>query len=64
MVECNSIETPNIYPNWNDQQFLRNKINESKDYFVAQLKERELISQRPSKYIASFEYFDKSLIVL
>ena len=27
-------------------------------------KDRELISKRLSKYIASFEYFDKSLIVL
>ena len=29
MVECNSIETPNIYPNLNDQQQFRlDKINE------------------------------------
>ena len=33
------------------------KINEVKDYL-------ELISKRLSKYIASFDYFDKSLIVL
>ena len=32
--------------------------------FVADFKERELISKRLSKYIASFDYFDKSLIVL
>ena len=62
MVERNSIEAPNIYPNLNDQQQFRlNKINESKDYFVAQIKERELMSKRLSKYIASFDYFDKSL---
>ena len=35
-----------------------------KDYFVAEIKEIELMSKRLSKYIASFEYFDKSLIVL
>ena len=46
------------------QQFRLNKINEVKDYFVAEIKERELMSKRLSKYIASFEYFDKSLIVL
>ena len=46
------------------QQFRLNKINEIKDYFVAEIKERELMSKRLSKYIASFEYFDKSLIVL
>ena len=42
MVESASIEhnfhkTPNIYPNIsNDQQFRLNKINEIKDYFIAE----------------------------
>ena len=48
----------------NEQQFRLNKISEITDYFVAEIKERELISKRVSKYIASFDYFDKSLIVL
>ena len=48
----------------NEQQFRLNKINEIKDYFVAEIKERELMSKILSKYIASFDYFDKSLIVL
>ena len=74
MTGCNSIEhdfheTPNMYPNLsttpsNDQQFRLNKINEIKDYFITEIKERELMSKRLSKYIASFDYFDKSLIVL
>ena len=75
MPECNSIEhdfhkTPNMYPNLNaillsDQQQLRlTKNNEIKDYFVAEIKERELMSKRLSKYIASFDLFDKSLIFL
>ena len=65
MVECNSTETHNIYPNLNNQQlFWLNKINEINNYFVAEVKERELISKTLSKYIASFEYVDKSLIVL
>ena len=72
--ECNCIEhnfreTPNMYPNLsgnisNDQQFRLNKINEIKDYFIEEVKEIELMSKRLSKYIASFEYFDKSSIVL
>ena len=62
-VEYNSIETPNIYPDLNEQ-FRLNKINEIKDYFIAEIKERELMSKRLSKYIASFDYIDKSLIVL
>ena len=66
----NGYETHNIYPNLNtiplsDQQQCRiNKINEIKDYFVAEIKKRELISKTFSKYIASFGFFDKSLIVL
>ena len=62
-------QTNNIYPNLtsnlsNDQQFRLNKINEIKYYFFAEIKERELMSKRISKYIASFDYFDKSLIIL
>ena len=70
MDEWNSIKhdfhkTPNIYQNIsNDQQFRLNKINEIKDYFIAEIRERELMSKNLSKYIASFEYLDKSLIVL
>ena len=55
MDECNSIKhdfnkTPNIYANLtenisNEQQFRLNKINEIKDYFLAEIKERELISK-------------------
>ena len=65
MAECS-----NLYPNLNavplnDQEQLRlNKINEIKDYFEAEIKERELMSKRLRKYIASFDYFDKSLIIL
>ena len=31
---------------------------------IVEIKEREIMSKRLSKYIASFDYFDKSLIVL
>ena len=46
MDECIS---HNIYPNLsantsNDQQGRINKINEIKDYFIAEIKERELMS--------------------
>ena len=63
MAECN------MYPNLsaiasNEEQFRPNKINEIKDYSVAEIKERELMSKRLSKYITSFDYFDKSLFYL
>ena len=68
MDKCNAAEC-NIYPNLeaippNEQQFRPNKINEIKDYFIAEIKERELMSKRLTKYITSFDYFDKSLIIL
>ena len=74
MDECNSIKhdfhkTPNMYPNLNanisnEQQFRLNKINKTKDYFLAEIREKELISKNISKYIAYLDYFDKSLNVL
>ena len=46
MVECNFIKAPNIYTNLNDQQQFRlNKINEVNDYFIAEIKKRELMSK-------------------
>ena len=53
MVEYN---LPNIYLNLNDQkQFRLNKISEIRDYFIAQIKEIQLINKRLSKYIVSFD---------
>ena len=53
MAECNS---HNMYPNLrantsNEQQFRLNKITEITDYFIAEIKERELIRKNLSKYI-------------
>ena len=65
MAECDSIkhdfhETPNMYPNLsanssNDQQFRLDKINEIKYYFIAEIREGELISKNLSKFIASID---------
>ena len=65
MVECNSIEHNSIdTSNLNNQQFRLNKISEIDDYFITEIKERELMGKKRSKYISFFDYFDKSLIVL
>ena len=67
-------KTSNTYPNRNaiplnatisnEQQFKLNKVNEIKNYFLTEIRERELISKNINKYVASLDYFDKSLNVL
>ena len=52
-IECDFYKTPNMYPNLNaiplnanisnEQQFRLNKISEIKDYFLAEIRERQLI---------------------
>ena len=50
-IDHNFRKTPNMYPNLsNDQQFRLNKINEIKYYFIAEIRERELMSKNLSKY--------------
>ena len=48
MVECNSIESIEQdsidTSNLNNQQFKLNKISEIEDYFITEIKERELMS--------------------
>ena len=41
-----------------------NEINKIKDYFNSEIKEMKIISEKLSKYIAAFDYIDKTLIVL
>ena len=72
-IECNSIENNSIESiehnsidklNLNNQQFRLNKISEIEDYFITEIKERELMNKKLYRYISFFDYFDKSLIVL
>ena len=49
-IECNSIDIPNL----NNQHFRLNKISENEEYFLAEIKERVLISKKRSKYISFF----------
>ena len=59
-IEHNSIDISNL----SNQQFRLNKISQIEDYFIAEIKERELMGKKLSKYISFFDYSDKSLIVL
>ena len=65
MAECSNLyQNLSATPSRDQQQFRLSRINKVKYYFVAEIKERELMSKNLSKYIASFDYFDKSLTVL
>ena len=49
----------------NDETKIRlNEINKIKDYFISEIQERETISKKLSKSIASLDYMDKVLIML
>ena len=51
--------------NLTDQTKLRlNKISKIEIYFNQEIKDRKLSSKKLSKYVASFDYIDKILIVL
>ena len=59
-IEHNYIDTSNL----TNQQFRLNKINKIEDYFITEIKEREIISKKLSKRVYFFDYFDISLTVL
>ena len=44
--------------------FELNEINGIKDYFIAEIYKRETVSKTLSKYIATFRYIDKTLLIL
>ena len=49
----------------NDQtKFRLSEINKIKDYFYSEIREREVISKKLSKYVATVDYADKIFIIL
>ena len=48
----------------NQTKFRLNEINKIKDYFNSEIQERKKTIKKLSKYIAAFDYIDKTLIVL
>ena len=65
MVETTTHETINMHSQLNQ---LINEINQyfqsMKCYFTTEICEREIISKTICKYIADFDYVDKTLLVL
>ena len=65
MNKINSIETHlnlNAIPLSDQTKFRLNEINKIKDY--SEIQEKKTMSRKLSKYIVSFDYIDKTLIVL
>ena len=54
----------NAIPLSDQTKFRLNEINKIKYYFNSEVQERKTMSQKLSKYIAVFDYIDKTLIVL
>ena len=62
MIETLTNRKMNTYPELDKgTQYRLDKISRIKDYFAA---EREAISEAHNKYIAVFDFFDKTLLVL
>lgn len=45
-------------------QFRLNRIDKPRNYFVKEIREREIMSKKHGKYIAAFDYVDQTLPVL
>ena len=56
-------EVPSVYPDLNNQTFRLNRTNETKEQFVAEIGETELMNKGLNKYITAFDYFDMALII-
>ena len=67
MNKLNSIETQSnldAIPLIDQTKLRLNEISKIKDYFNSEIQERKTVSKKLSKYIAAFDYIDKTLIAL
>ena len=53
MDEYKSVKKTKLYSNLDNQQFKLDNISKVKDYFISDIKERELMSKNLSKYVVS-----------
>ena len=53
MDQYKSVKTTKLYPNLDNQQFKLDNISKVKDYFISDIKGRELMSKNLSKYVVS-----------
>ena len=59
MNKLNSAE----FPLSDQTKFRLEEINKIKTYFYSEIQERKTMNKKLSKYIAVFDYIDKTLIV-
>ena len=64
MNKCNSIEAIDKI-NWSEQtKFRLDEISKIENYFIEEINQRKSFSQKLNKYVTTFDYIDKILIVL
>ena len=64
MNKSNSIELINRTNLTEQAKFRLNKLSEIENYFFEEVNQRKSYSKKLSKYVATFDYVDKVLIVL
>ena len=64
MNKLNSVKTHSSLKLSDQTKFRLHEMNKIKDYFNSEIQGRKTMSKKLSKYIASFNYIDKTLIFL
>ena len=64
MSECNSFETIGKTNLSEQAKFRLDEISKIEHYFIEETNQRKLCSQKLNKYVTTFDYIDKILIVL
>ena len=64
MNECNSIETIDKTNLTNQTKFRLDEISKIENYFIEEINQRKSCSKKLNKYVTTFDYIDKILIVL
>ena len=63
-IECNSIEAIDKTDLSEQTKFRLDEISKIENYFIKETNQRESCSKKLSKYVTTFDYIDKILIVL
>ena len=63
-IENNSLETIDKTVLSEEKKFRLNEISKIENYFIKEVNQRKSCSQKLNKYVTTFDYIDKILIVL